>query len=157
MTCGSTMLGTLLLLCRRIRHSVLRRPRADLHGSRLRHHRRARRSRRVISQVSGWPRDRVCVRAGLARERKQASAKEPKLDSPGPRRARNMRCACCSRTWPEAGPYAPGGCNRVFSATACLLCMRPPLHVCEFELADFSRLGSAKQSVQNRSNCEKRQ
>ena len=75
MTCGSTMLGTLLLLCRRIRHSVLRRPRADLHGSRLRHHRRARRSRRIISSVSGLCRDRVCV-PGLARERKPASAKE---------------------------------------------------------------------------------
>ena len=75
MTCGSTMLRTLLLLCRRIRHSVLRRPVVDLHGSRLRHHRRARRSRGTILVFSGWPRDRVCV-PGLARERKQASAKE---------------------------------------------------------------------------------
>ena len=75
MTCGSTMLGTLLLLCRRVRHSVLRRPGADLHESRLRHHRRARRSRGTILVFSGWRRNRVCV-PGLARERKPASAKE---------------------------------------------------------------------------------
>ena len=49
----------------------------DLHGSRLRHHRRARAKAVTtdISLFSGWRRDRVCV-PGLARDRKPASPKE---------------------------------------------------------------------------------